>query len=268
MRARNIKPGFFSNEDLAEMPPEGRLLFIGLWCLADREGKLEDRPKRIKGELFRFDDLPVERLDSLLKQLCCLGLIIRYEKNGCNYIKIPKFLNHQRPHHNEKPSTIPEPLSTKGKSTCYQGKKQEQPKDKALRPDSLNPDPLNNESGILNPDSKDIAPLGPADAPGAAFFFSCPYFEVDLDYRLKLAKEYPALPDDLLRKELSKMEDWVSDNARKKKFKANGHLSNPKLFIKNWLEKVTIEAPFRRPLSKAEAVTAANLAAMKEALES
>lgn len=85
---------------------------------------------------------------------------------------------------------------------------------------------------------KDIAPPGPTDTVGAVLFFSCPYYDVDLDYRFKLAKEYPALNDDLLRKELSKMEDWVSDNAQKKKFKANGHLANPKLFIKNWLDRV------------------------------
>jgi len=43
MRSRNIKPGFFKNEIIAEMPTETRLLFIGLWLLADREGRLEDR---------------------------------------------------------------------------------------------------------------------------------------------------------------------------------------------------------------------------------
>ena len=52
MRARNIKPGSFKNEDLCEIEPLGRLVLIGLWCVADREGKLEDRPKRIKAELF------------------------------------------------------------------------------------------------------------------------------------------------------------------------------------------------------------------------
>jgi hypothetical protein len=85
---------------------------------------------------------------------------------------------------------------------------------------------------------KDNAPPGPSDTVGAALFFSCPYFDVDLNYRFKLAKEYPALNDDLLRKELSNMEDWISDNSGKKKFKANGHLANPKLFIKNWLNRV------------------------------
>ena len=38
MRARNLKPGFFKNETLAEIEPLGRLLFQGLWCMADREG--------------------------------------------------------------------------------------------------------------------------------------------------------------------------------------------------------------------------------------
>ena len=49
-RARNIKPGFFLNEELGVLPPLVRILFAGLWCIADRDGRLEDRPKRIKME--------------------------------------------------------------------------------------------------------------------------------------------------------------------------------------------------------------------------
>ena len=48
MRARNIKPGFFRDEQLMQVPPLGRILFAGLWCLADREGRLPDRPAQIK----------------------------------------------------------------------------------------------------------------------------------------------------------------------------------------------------------------------------
>ena len=44
MRTRLLKPGFFMNEELARLPVRARLLFAGLWCLADREGRLEDRP--------------------------------------------------------------------------------------------------------------------------------------------------------------------------------------------------------------------------------
>ena len=61
-RARNIKPGFFRNADLAELPIEARLLFIGLWTIADREGRMEDRPKQIKMELFPADSLDCDDL--------------------------------------------------------------------------------------------------------------------------------------------------------------------------------------------------------------
>jgi hypothetical protein len=40
-RIRMIKPGVMENEELAELSPLTRLLFIYLWMLADREGRLE-----------------------------------------------------------------------------------------------------------------------------------------------------------------------------------------------------------------------------------
>ena len=46
-RSRNIKPSIMANEELAELEPLSRLLFIYLWMLADKAGRLEDRPKRI-----------------------------------------------------------------------------------------------------------------------------------------------------------------------------------------------------------------------------
>jgi len=88
---------------------------------------------------------------------------------------------------------------------------------------------------------KDIAPSGPSDLVGAVPFFSCPYFDVDPNYRIKLSRTHPAMSDEALLKEFSKMEDWVSDNKKTKTFKANGHLANPKLFITNWLEKVLVK---------------------------
>lgn len=103
-RARNIKPGFCTNEDLAECSFEARLCFALLPMLADREGRLEDRPKRIKGELFRFDSLDVE---PLLAELEAYGFIARYEVNGLRLIQILAFGKHQNPHHREPESTLP-----------------------------------------------------------------------------------------------------------------------------------------------------------------
>lgn len=105
-RARNIKPGFFTNEDLAECSHAARLLFCGLWCLADREGRLEDRPKRIKASLLPYDDADV---DMLLSELEEHDFIMRYEVSDSNYIWITGFHKHQRPHHMEEPSSIPPP---------------------------------------------------------------------------------------------------------------------------------------------------------------
>jgi hypothetical protein len=105
-RSRNIKPGFFKNERLAECDPLARLLFAGLWCEADREGRLEDRPKRLKAEILPYDECDVS---SLLDQLAKHGFIARYNSGGLALIAIPTFLDHQRPHNKEPESYLPSP---------------------------------------------------------------------------------------------------------------------------------------------------------------
>lgn len=107
-RARNIKPGFFKNEDLAECSIWARYIFPGLWMLADREGRLEDRPKRIKGEILPFDSVEV---DPLLDELQRRGFILRYEVDGLGIIQILAFSKHQNPHHREPSSDLPPPES-------------------------------------------------------------------------------------------------------------------------------------------------------------
>ena len=104
-RARNIKPGFFRNEFLVEMPIGNRLLFIGLWTLADRDGRVEDRPKRIKLDLFPCDSFDV---DIALGELAEAGFIERYEASGVKVISIINFLKHQTPHGTEKDSALPD----------------------------------------------------------------------------------------------------------------------------------------------------------------
>ena len=44
-RSRNIKPAFFKNYELADCGAYAQLLFAGLWCLADRDGLLENKPR-------------------------------------------------------------------------------------------------------------------------------------------------------------------------------------------------------------------------------
>lgn len=103
-RARDLKPGFFKNPELVELPFEYRILFEGLWCLADREGRLEDRAKRIRMEIFPADDVDCE---AGLHALAGKRLIVRYEVEGNAFIWIPAFLKHQHPHPREVASVIP-----------------------------------------------------------------------------------------------------------------------------------------------------------------
>lgn len=107
-RLRTIKPGFFLDDELAACRPLTRILFAGLWTIADREGRLEDRPRRIKVEVLPYDECDV---DELLGELSEHGFIVRYEVDGARFIAIPTWQKHQSPHVKEQASTIPAPDS-------------------------------------------------------------------------------------------------------------------------------------------------------------
>ena len=157
-RARSLKPGFFRNADLVELPMEARLLFAGLWILADREGRLEDRPKQIKMDIFPADSLDC---DVLIGMLAATNMVIRYQAGGKRYLQVTNFAKHQNPHRDEKPSNIPAPVlnEAESKPTPMQHSANTvlaQCKDDAdtvaigLTPDSLN---LTPDSRLPEPDS-------------------------------------------------------------------------------------------------------------------
>ncbi len=145
-RARNIKPSIMDNEDLAELDPLARLLFIYLWMLADREGRVEDRPKRIAAQALAYDRSA--DANKLLSDLAEAGFIDRYVVDGVAVIQISKFNKHQTPHVRESASTLPEKVSSTAKVVPKQnlGDVETSPRS----PESLF---LNPESGFLNPES-------------------------------------------------------------------------------------------------------------------
>ncbi len=107
-RIRSIKPQFFINDELAALGPLDRLLFIGLWTMGDREGRLEDRPVKIKAAILPYDSHDVE---AALRRLAERGFIERYSVEGDarRYIQITNFGKHQCPNSKELPSAIPAP---------------------------------------------------------------------------------------------------------------------------------------------------------------
>jgi hypothetical protein len=169
-RARNIKPGLFKNEILGVADPLYTLLFEGLWLLADREGRLEDRPVRIKGELFPYrDGLDIA---SMLSWLEAEGFVRRYQANGLALIQILSFAKHQTPHGTEKDSDLPDEnglytVHVRGKNGYATGESSLVNRSltvKAQAPNSLTPD-----YGFLIPDSglPEVPPAAPAPPPVA-----------------------------------------------------------------------------------------------------
>lgn len=151
MRARNIKPSLFKNELLAIADPLYTVVFAGLWCLADRRGRLEDRPAKI-----HFDINPgraFEGTSVALDWLASNGFIVRYEVKGTRYVQILNFEKHQNPHHREPDSVIP-PMP-EAEASCMGGKPE------ASEACTEHATPLSRaDSGFLIPDSLKPQPSG------------------------------------------------------------------------------------------------------------
>lgn len=107
-RIRTIKPEFFTSEDIVRLSPLARLFYIGLWCEADREGKLPWKPFTLK---LRY--LPADQVDinDIAGELINSGLLFTYEVKNDSYALIPKFLKHQVINMKEAQSKIPYPNS-------------------------------------------------------------------------------------------------------------------------------------------------------------
>ncbi len=110
MRARLLKPGFFTDQKLAKLPHGARLLFAGLWCLADREGRLIDSPRWIGGQVFPHDDETIDReVPVWLAALESSGFILRYAVDRSKFIQVKNFRKHQTVNQREAASEIPAP---------------------------------------------------------------------------------------------------------------------------------------------------------------
>lgn len=94
MRIRSIKPDFWKSEKVASLPAMARLLFIGLWNLADDAGRFRAHPSLIQGEVFPYE--PNVDVGDHLRRLAAVGLIQVYEVDGRRYGLVVGFAEHQR----------------------------------------------------------------------------------------------------------------------------------------------------------------------------
>lgn len=92
-RKRIIDPDFWVDEQIAELPFEGRLLYIGLWNFVDDQGVIPFKPKQIRAQIFPYD--PDIDICCLLNQLIKMGKLIVYDANGEKYLYVRNFSRHQ-----------------------------------------------------------------------------------------------------------------------------------------------------------------------------
>lgn len=97
-RIRSVKPEFWTDQELAEQTSrDARLLYIGLWNLADEHGRLRGDSRYIKGQLFAYDDdLTFDGIDALIGELDKAGKAVRYTVGTVTYLYLPKLGRHQR----------------------------------------------------------------------------------------------------------------------------------------------------------------------------
>jgi len=99
MRIRSIKPEFWSSEDIAALPWDCRLLFIGLWSYVDDSGVGRDNEKLIVADLFPLEDDTRDALATVsrgLDALTAAGLVNRYTVDGRRFLHITTWRSHQK----------------------------------------------------------------------------------------------------------------------------------------------------------------------------
>jgi len=213
-RTRSIKPSFFKNEYLAECEPMARLLFVGLWTLADSQGRMELRPLRIKAELFPYENCDIL---GLLKQLADKGFVRAYESGDMKVLEIPTFGEHQRCHPDERDEGLPPP--DESAQTIVFPERNEQPGNPTLEPG--NP----RASCALYPSTFNPSTSNPLDAPSTTQRRRCSKPADPLRWTAETGWEgitdadhaewsqaYPAAD---LPVELAKAHQWLKANPKK-----------------------------------------------------
>ncbi len=95
-RIRSIKPTFWRDQKIGKMKRDIRLMYIGLWNLADDEGVINADASLIKSELFPYDDdLRVNTVQDWIDHLIEARRIVPFEFNGEGYYIIRTFKDHQ-----------------------------------------------------------------------------------------------------------------------------------------------------------------------------
>lgn len=107
-RKRMVDPNIWQSEDFSKLSTLAKLVFIGLFSLADDEGRGRANPTYLKSSLFPYnEDLRSTDIEKTLLEISSNMSVIFYSCNGSNYYELLSwdvFQKIDRP----TPSQIPE----------------------------------------------------------------------------------------------------------------------------------------------------------------
>ena len=93
---RMIYTKIWTSEQFSRLSDKAKLLYVGMITLADDDGRLIANPSYLRGQIFTYDDIPIDEVLKLRKIIEEEGLIIVYSILGNDYIEHPKWLEYQR----------------------------------------------------------------------------------------------------------------------------------------------------------------------------
>ena len=110
-RKRMIDPGIWSSEDFSKLSSFSKLIFIGLFSLADDEGRGKANPSYLKSMLFPYEEgIRSADIKKTLQEIASTMSVIFYTHDEKEYYALKsweKFQTINRP----SPSDVPDPPS-------------------------------------------------------------------------------------------------------------------------------------------------------------
>jgi len=137
-RIRSIKPQFWTDEKIGKLPIAARLLFIGLWNLADDEGIVLWNAAYLKGQIFPYDTrIRMSDINRWMDDITSLKLVACYvdvQRNSYGFISTwhrhQKINKPQPTQHNDILDMIQHPNSRNDTGTFTERSTPEWSKDK------------------------------------------------------------------------------------------------------------------------------------------
>lgn len=119
-RKRMIDPNIWESEDFSQLSLLGKILFIGMFSLADDEGRGKANPAYIRSKVFPYETEKVRLADikTALSEIGRSMSVVFYADNGASYYALSNWMKWQKID-KPTPSAIPAPPDKTGVSEQF-----------------------------------------------------------------------------------------------------------------------------------------------------